>query len=126
MKDSYSFDRDEAGVDVSFQKHARAYERIFERCGLESYAVQAESGMMGGSESIDYLAPSGSGENTLVTCANGDYAPNSRLHTACRARRHSRSGSKAGRGRDVRGSRRSRNWPGSSASIRRRHRKRCR
>ena len=74
MKDAYSFDRDEAGVDVSFQKHARAYERIFERCGLEAVAVQAESGMMGGSESIDYLAPSGSGENTLVTCERGDYA----------------------------------------------------
>jgi prolyl-tRNA synthetase len=74
MKDAYSFDRDEAGLDVSFQKHARAYERIFDRCGLEVFAVQAESGMMGGSESIDYLAPSGSGENTLVTCANGDYA----------------------------------------------------
>ncbi len=74
MKDAYSFDRDEAGLDVSFQKHARAYERIFERCELETFAVQAESGMMGGSESIDYLAPSGSGENTLVTCANGDYA----------------------------------------------------
>ena len=74
MKDAYSFDRDEAGLDVSFQKHAGAYERIFDRCGLEAFAVQAESGMMGGSESIDYLAPSGSGENTLVTCANGDYA----------------------------------------------------
>ena len=74
MKDSYSFDRDEAGLDVSFQKHARAYERIFERCGVQYYAVQAEPGMMGGSESIDYLAPSGSGENTLVTCERGDYA----------------------------------------------------
>jgi prolyl-tRNA synthetase len=74
MKDSYSFDRDEAGLDVSFQKHARAYERIFDRCGIEYYAVQAESGMMGGSESVDYLAPSGSGENTLVTCERGDYA----------------------------------------------------
>ena len=74
MKDAYSFDRDEAGLDVSFQKHARAYEHIFDRCGLEVFAVQAESGMMGGSESIDYLAPSGSGENTLVTCANGDFA----------------------------------------------------
>ncbi len=74
MKDSYSFDRDEAGLDVSFQKHKGAYDRIFERCGIEAVAVQAESGMMGGSESIDYLAPSGSGENTLVTCSNGDYA----------------------------------------------------
>ena len=74
MKDAYSFDRDEAALEVSFQKHAGAYERIFERCGIEAVAVQAESGMMGGSESIDYLAPSGSGENTLVTCENGDYA----------------------------------------------------
>jgi prolyl-tRNA synthetase len=74
MKDSYSLDRDEAGLDVSFEKNRGAYDRIFERCGLETYTVQAESGMMGGSESLDYLAPSGSGENTLVTCENGDYA----------------------------------------------------
>jgi len=74
MKDAYSFDRDEEGLDVAFRKHAGAYERIFERCGLTTYAVAAESGMMGGKESIDYLAPSGSGENTLVTCERGDYA----------------------------------------------------
>ena len=74
MKDSYSFDRDEAGLDVSFQAHKGAYERIWERCGLDTACVLAESGMMGGSESYDYLAPSGSGENTLVTCENGDYA----------------------------------------------------
>jgi prolyl-tRNA synthetase len=74
MKDAYSFDRDEAGLDESFRKHGGAYERIFERCGLEVYGVQAESGMMGGSESVDYLAPAGSGENTLVMCENGDYA----------------------------------------------------
>jgi prolyl-tRNA synthetase len=74
MKDSYSFDRDEEGLDRSFRLHDQAYRRIFERCGLEFYAVEAESGMMGGSESLDFLAPSGSGENTLVTCENGDYA----------------------------------------------------
>ena len=74
MKDAYTFDRDEAGLEVSFRKQEAAYERIFDRCGIEAFAVQAESGMMGGSESIDYLAPSGSGENTLVTCSNGDYA----------------------------------------------------
>jgi prolyl-tRNA synthetase len=74
MKDAYSFDADEEGLEISFRKHAGAYERIFERCGVEAYPVEAESGMMGGSESIDYLAPSGSGENTLVTCENGDYA----------------------------------------------------
>ncbi len=74
MKDSYSFDRDEDGLEASFRAHERAYHAIFERCGIEYYAVQAESGMMGGSESVDFLAPSGSGENTLVTCENGDFA----------------------------------------------------
>jgi prolyl-tRNA synthetase len=74
MKDAYSFDRDEEGLDKSFQAQAGAYHRIFERCGLEFYAVEAESGMMGGSESVDFLAPSGAGENVLVTCENGDFA----------------------------------------------------
>jgi len=74
MKDSYSFDRDEEGLDVSFQLHKGAYDRIFERCEVEAHAVQAESGMMGGSESMDYLAPAEFGENTLVTCERGDYA----------------------------------------------------
>jgi prolyl-tRNA synthetase len=74
MKDSYSFDIDEAGLERSFQLNRAAYVRIFERCGIETFLVQAESGMMGGSESRDFLAPSGSGGNTLVTCENGDYA----------------------------------------------------
>jgi len=74
MKDSYSFDRDEAGLDVSFRAHAAAYVKIFDRCGLEYYRVKAESGLMGGSESDDYLAPAGAGENLLVRCENGDYA----------------------------------------------------
>ena len=74
MKDSYSFDRDEEGLDVSFRLHKGAYDRIFERCELEVHAVEAESGMMGGSESMDYLAPAATGENTLVTCERGDYA----------------------------------------------------
>jgi prolyl-tRNA synthetase len=74
MKDSYSFDRDEEGLAKSFELHRAAYERIFERCGLNAVGVEAESGMMGGSESFDYLAPSGSGENTLVTCERGDFA----------------------------------------------------
>jgi len=74
MKDSYSFDRDDEGLERSFQLNAGAYDRIFERCGLEVQPVEAESGMMGGSESRDYLAPSGTGENTLVTCERGDYA----------------------------------------------------
>ena len=74
MKDSYSFDRDEEGLDRSFQLHKGAYDRIFDRCGLEVYLVDAESGLMGGSSSMDYLAPAETGENTLVTCERGDYA----------------------------------------------------
>jgi prolyl-tRNA synthetase len=74
MKDAYSFDRDEDGVRRSFEANREAYKKIFERCGLQTYDVQAESGIMGGKFSIDFLAPSGSGENTLVLCENGDYA----------------------------------------------------
>jgi len=74
MKDSYSFDRDREGLDRSFELHEGAYRRIFERCGLEVYEVLAESGIMGGRESWDYLAPTGSGGNELVRCENGDYA----------------------------------------------------
>jgi prolyl-tRNA synthetase len=73
MKDSYSFDRDEAGLDVSFRKHLEAYKTIFERCGLQTYVVEAESGIMGGKESLGFLAPTGSGENEMMRCENGDY-----------------------------------------------------
>src|SRR5262245_57113885 len=74
MKDAYSFDRDEEAVRSSFEANREAYKRIFARCGLETYDVQAESRIMGGKFSIDFLAPSGSGENALVRCENGDYA----------------------------------------------------
>jgi prolyl-tRNA synthetase len=74
MKDAYSFDRDEDGLARSFELHRQAYHRIFERCGLEFYEVAAEPGVMGGKESQDFLCPSGSGENTLVTCERGDFA----------------------------------------------------
>jgi prolyl-tRNA synthetase len=74
MKDAYSFDRDDEGLDISFEKHRQAYHRMLERCGLEYYEVQAEPGMMGGRASQDFLCPAGSGENVLVTCERGDYA----------------------------------------------------
>jgi prolyl-tRNA synthetase len=74
MKDAYSFDQDEEGLDLSFELHARAYRKIFDRCGLDYYEVHAESGMMGGSESKDFLAPAAAGDNSLVTCERGDYA----------------------------------------------------
>jgi prolyl-tRNA synthetase len=73
MKDSYTFDADGAGLDAAFTRHEEAYKRIFERCGLEAYLVEAESGVMGGKESKDFLAPTGSGENELMRCENGDY-----------------------------------------------------
>jgi prolyl-tRNA synthetase len=73
MKDSYSFDRDAAGLDKSFDAHKQAYERIWERCGLEAYFVVAESGIMGGKESSGFMAPAESGENILMRCENGDY-----------------------------------------------------
>ena len=74
MKDAYSFDRDDEGVRRSFEANREAYTKIFARCDLETYDVQAESGLMGGKFSVDFLAPSGSGENVLVRCENGDYA----------------------------------------------------
>src|SRR5213593_2664191 len=82
MKDSYSFDRDEAGLDESFQRHAAAYRRIFDRCGLDYYEVEAEPGMMGGSESWDYLCPSGSGQNMLALCENGDFGADTEVARA--------------------------------------------
>ena len=74
MKDAYSFDRDEASARESFEKNRVAYHRIWERCGVEAQELKAESGIMGGELTYDFLAPSGSGENTLVRCENGDYA----------------------------------------------------
>jgi prolyl-tRNA synthetase len=74
MKDSYSFDRDEGGLARSYEQHRQAYHRMLERCGLEFKVVQAESGIMGGQQSEDFLCPARSGQNVLVTCENGDYA----------------------------------------------------
>jgi prolyl-tRNA synthetase len=74
MKDAYSFDRDEESAHASFERNRVAYHRIFERCGVEAYEVKAESGIMGGELTYDFLAPSGSGENVLVRCERGDYA----------------------------------------------------
>src|SRR5919198_1277941 len=79
MKDAYSFDRDEEGAVASFERNRAAYHRIFDRCGVEAHAVQAESGIMGGKLSMDFLAPSRSGENTLVRCERGDYAADAEI-----------------------------------------------
>jgi prolyl-tRNA synthetase len=74
MKDSYSFDMDAAGLDVSYEKHRAAYCRIFDRCGLEYMTVEAHSGAMGGSQSHEFMVVSDAGEDFVVRGAN--YAAN--------------------------------------------------
>src|SRR6266581_4689911 len=76
MKDSYSFDVDEAGLDASFEAHRGAYERIFARLGIPAFGVEASSGNMGGSDSIEFMCPSEAGEDLVARCPNCDYAAN--------------------------------------------------
>src|ERR1700755_3712317 len=68
MKDSYSFDIDDAGLDASYQRHRDAYIRIFDRLGFDYVIVRAEAGAMGGSKSDELLAKAGEGEDTDVPC----------------------------------------------------------
>ncbi len=76
MKDSYSFDVDEAGLDASFDAHRGAYERIFARLGIPAIAVEASSGNMGGSDSIEFMCPTPAGEDIVARCGNCGYAAN--------------------------------------------------
>jgi len=76
MKDSYSFDVDDAGLDESYQKHRDAYVRIFDRLGFDYAIVKATSGAMGGSKSEEFLAKAEVGEDTYVRCTRCDYAAN--------------------------------------------------
>ncbi len=76
MKDSYSFDVDEAGLDASFEAHRGAYERIFARLGIPAVAVEASSGNMGGSDSIEFMCPSEAGEDLVARCGDCGYAAN--------------------------------------------------
>jgi prolyl-tRNA synthetase len=76
MKDSYSFDMDAAGLDVSYQKHYDAYCRIFDRCGLKYMVVEAHSGAMGGSQSHEFMVRTRAGEDLIVSCESCSYAAN--------------------------------------------------
>lgn len=76
MKDSYSFDLDLEGLDRSFNLHAAAYKDIFAACGLKAIPVEASSGAMGGSDSIEFMLQSDCGEDTLVLCTTCAYAAN--------------------------------------------------
>ena len=76
MKDSYSFDIDPAGLDVSYQKHRDAYCRIFDRCGLKYLVIDAHSGAMGGTQSEEFMVYTPAGEDQVVSCAKCGYAAN--------------------------------------------------
>jgi prolyl-tRNA synthetase len=76
MKDSYSFDIDAAGLDVSYKKHYDAYCRIFDRCGLKYMVVEADSGAMGGKESHEFMVRTAAGEDQIVSCDGCNYAAN--------------------------------------------------
>jgi prolyl-tRNA synthetase len=76
MKDSYSFDVDDAGLDASYQRHRDAYIRIFDKLGFHYVIVKAEAGAMGGSKSEEFLARAEVGEDTYVRCTVCDYAAN--------------------------------------------------
>jgi prolyl-tRNA synthetase len=76
MKDSYSFDIDAAGLDVSYQKHRATYQRIFDRCGVNYLIIDAHSGAMGGSQSEEFMVYTPAGEDQVVSCANCKYAAN--------------------------------------------------
>ena len=76
MKDSYSFDVDDAGLEVSYNKHRQAYVKTFDRLGLKYNIVSAMSGAMGGSKSEEFLAPCPTGEDTYVLCNGCGYAAN--------------------------------------------------
>ncbi len=76
MKDAYSFDVDDAGAEVSYQKMYQAYRRIFERCGLDFRAVEADSGTIGGSFSHEFMVLAETGEDAIVSCDSCDYAAN--------------------------------------------------
>ena len=76
MKDAYSFDIDDAGADLSYEKMYQAYRRIFKRCGLEFRAVEADSGAIGGSFSHEFMVLAETGEDAIVSCDSCDYAAN--------------------------------------------------
>jgi prolyl-tRNA synthetase len=81
MKDAYTFDRDEAGLAERYDLHVGAYDRIFERCGLEWYRVESDVGMMGGFGAHEYMAPCAAGENE-VALSDAGYAANVEVASA--------------------------------------------
>ncbi len=79
MKDSYSFDSTEDGLEKNYRLHADAYNRIYERCGLKFRMVESDPGMMGGAISHEFMAPSPAGEDEVAVCGNCGYSANVEL-----------------------------------------------
>jgi len=79
MKDSYSFDRNEEGLDKSYDIHLDAYKKIYSRCGLKFFVVQSDMGMMGGTGAHEFMAPSPAGEDEVALCDSCGYAANVEL-----------------------------------------------
>jgi prolyl-tRNA synthetase len=76
MKDAYSFDADEEGLDLSYQAMVQAYKNIFSRCGLDAIMVDADSGAIGGKDSQEFILLADAGEDTIILCPSCDYAAN--------------------------------------------------
>jgi len=82
MKDLYSFDTDEANLDISYCKMMQAYTNIYARCGLEAISVEADSGAIGGKDSHEFMVIAETGEDEIIYCSNCDYAANAEKATS--------------------------------------------
>jgi len=94
MKDAYSFDTDEAGLEISYQKMYEAYEKIFKRCGLSFTIVEAETGLIGGSASHEFMVLAETGEEIIVSCQSCHYAANVQKAEAKKTRLRARGSRK--------------------------------
>jgi prolyl-tRNA synthetase len=92
MKDAYSFDTTDEGAQASYQKMYNAYVRIFQRCGLKAVPVEADTGVMGGKFSHEFMVPAETGENEVVYCDTSDYAANLEKAASKIERKHTEAG----------------------------------
>jgi prolyl-tRNA synthetase len=93
MKDLYSFDRDEAGLEKSYQAMFNAYSRFFKRCGLDFRPVEADNGAIGGSQSHEFMVLAESGEAEIIYCSHCDYATNGEIAASLKPQqRHDQEG----------------------------------
>ena len=116
MKDAYSCDRDDAGLDVSYSAQHGAYVRIFERLGLDTVVVSSDVGMMGGSQAHEFMVLNPAGEDVLVLCEACGYAANRQVAVMPKPEPRRRGAAARSRRSRRRARRRSRRSPRSSAS----------